>query len=230
VAVISLSPTRALRRPRQLDMRALVGILLTLVAVGGSIAVWTAAEDTRGVLVVARDLPSGSVLAANDVTVARVRVDDAVYAAAIPSSSLDTVIGRQLAEPAHANQILARAQVSDRVALGPDQRVLAIPIRTETAVGGQLRPGDVVEVFGTNSKKGAVPTVVMARATIYDIGRDQRGPATGVNLPSGSNASASGVLQWVTLVVTQDEALAVIQALSNGDLQLALLPALTGTQ
>jgi Flp pilus assembly protein CpaB len=230
VAVISLSPTRALRRPRQLDMRALVGILLTLVAVGGSIAVWTAAEDTRGVLVAARDLPIGTVLAPNDLTVARVRVDDAVYAAAVPSSSVDTVVGRQLAEPAHANQILARAQVSDRVPLGPDQRVLAIPVRTETAAGGQLRPGDSVEVFGTNSKKDAAPSVVMARATIYDIGREQRGPTAGVVLPAGSTGNPSGAVQWVSLIVSQDQALEIIKALSNGDLQLALLPALPGTR
>jgi Flp pilus assembly protein CpaB len=230
VAVISLSPGRALRRPRQLDMRALVGILLTLVAVGGSIAVWTAAEDTRGVLVAVHELPIGTVLAATDVSVARVRVDDAVYAAAVPSSSVDSVVGRQLAEPAHANQIMVRAQVSDRAALGPDQRVLAIPVRTETAAGGQLRPGDSVEVFGTNSKKDAAPSVVMARATIYDIGREQRGPTAAVVLPAGSNGSAGGAVQWVTLIVTQDQALDIIQALSNGDLHLALLPAITGTQ
>jgi Flp pilus assembly protein CpaB len=223
VAAISLSPTRALRRPRRLDLRAVVGLLLTLVAVGGSVAVWSAAEDTRGVLVAARDLPAGAVLSASDLSIARVRVDDAVYNAAVPASGLDSVVGRQLAEPVHANQVLARAQLSTRAPLTADQRVLAIPVRAEAAAGGQLQPGDAVEVFATNSKKDGVPSVVLPRATVYEVGRDERA-ATGSVLPGGVGTSQAGPAQWISLVVTQDQALQVIQAQGTGDLAVALVP------
>ena len=48
----------------------------------------------------------------------RVRVDDAVYRAAVPAEDLPALVGRQLAEPVHARQLLARAQVSARPPLG----------------------------------------------------------------------------------------------------------------
>ena len=54
----ALSPTRALRRSRHLDGRALVGVLLTLLAVGGGMVVFNAASDSRGVLVATRGLPA----------------------------------------------------------------------------------------------------------------------------------------------------------------------------
>ncbi|HET6316717.1 MAG TPA: hypothetical protein VFG86_09680, partial [Chloroflexota bacterium] len=102
MAVISASPTRALRRPLRLDVRALVGILLMLVATAGSIAVWSAEQDTRSVLVLARDLPAGATLAQGDLNVSRARLDDAVYEAAVPANQLSSMVGRQLSEPAHA--------------------------------------------------------------------------------------------------------------------------------
>src|SRR3954453_3601807 len=78
MAATILSPARALRQPRRVDLRAVFGLFLLLVATGGSIVFWSASSDTRTVLVATRDLPPGSVLSATDLAVARVRVDDAI--------------------------------------------------------------------------------------------------------------------------------------------------------
>src|SRR5690606_17243284 len=112
--------TRALRQPRRLDLRAMLGLLLLLVATGGSIAFWTAASDTRAVLVATRDRPAGATITVADLAIARVRVDDAIYQAAVPASELANLVGQQLAEPVHAHQLLVRPQVSSRPPLGPD--------------------------------------------------------------------------------------------------------------
>src|SRR5689334_16868369 len=80
-----LSPARALRQPWRLDMRAVFGILLLLIAMGGSLAAWTLISDTRAVLVATRDLPAGATLGLGDLAVARVRVDEGLYQAAIPA-------------------------------------------------------------------------------------------------------------------------------------------------
>src|ERR1700736_4827268 len=115
MAVATLSPARALRRPRRADPRALIGVFITLAALAGSIAFWVGASDARPILVAARDLPAGATLLSSDLTVAYVRMDDAVYRAALPADALESLVGRQLGEPIHAQQVLARAQVADQL-------------------------------------------------------------------------------------------------------------------
>jgi len=224
VAVISTSPTRALRRPLRLDVRALVGVLLMLVAVGGSIAVWTTEQDTRGVLVAARDMPAGTTLTSDDLTVSRARLDDSIYQAAVPAASLNSIVGRQLSEPAHANQVLARAQLSSRPTLAADQMVIAIPVRPETAVGGRVRAGDAVQVLSTNTKGEPMAThVILPRAVVYDVGQDEEGASRG----SGSRVqlgASGGAPTWITVIVDQQQAVQLTQARWSGELDVALLP------
>ncbi len=223
VAVISVSPTRALRRPLRLDVRALVGILLMLVATGGSIAVWNTQQDTREVLVLARDLPAGATLQASDLNVTRARLDDPVYNAAYSRASLTSLVGKQLAEPAHANQLLVRNQVSTRPRLEDGQMVLAIPVRTDSAAGGRIRAGDAVAIIATDSKTGGTSSrVVLPRVTTYEIGREQTS-SFGSSSTSSTQANA-GAVSWITLIVSQDQAVQLAQARWSGDLDVALLP------
>ncbi len=221
----TLSPTRALRRPRRLDWRALFGLFLLLVATGGSITFWSASSDTRTLLVATRDLPAGAELRDGDLAVARVRVDDAIYQASVPAAELASLLGQQLAEPIHAQQLLARAQLSTRPRLGPNQVALTIAISPETAVGGRLRPGDAVQVLLTTNKgkPEARTTVVLPRATVYDVGHDQR--VTVINTDMADRSAAQGTVKWLTLVGTQEQALQLAQAKGQGDLDVALLPA-----
>jgi Flp pilus assembly protein CpaB len=220
MAAISTSPTRALRRPLRLDVRALVGILLMLVAIGGSIAVWTTEQDTRGVLVVARDLPAGSTLTAGDLTVSRARLDDSIYQATLPASALNSVVGRQLAEPAHANQLLSRAQLSSRPTLAGDQLVVAIPVTPESSAGGRIRAGDAVQVLSTNTKGDMTTRVIIPRATVYDAGGEDAQSDRG-SRQLGVTDSAPA---WLTLIVDQQQAVQLTQARWSGELNVALLP------
>src|ERR1700694_4050611 len=98
MAVATLTPARALRRPRRADPRALIGVFLTLAALAGSIAFWVSSSDARPVLVATRDVPAGATLRGSDLSVAYVRMDDALYRAALPSDMLHSLIGRQVGE------------------------------------------------------------------------------------------------------------------------------------
>src|SRR5438876_4122520 len=106
----ALSPARALHPPRRVDWRALFGIFLLLFGTGGAMFVWTASSDTRPLLVATRDLPAGATLTGSDLAVARVRVDESMYQAAIPASAQETLVGKQLSEPMHAQQLLVQRQ------------------------------------------------------------------------------------------------------------------------
>lgn len=221
----SLTPSRALRRPRRIDVRALFGIALMLVAIGGSMAFWTLTSDARPVLVATRDLPATAVLSAADVAVARVRVDDAIYNIAIPGAEMNTVVGKPLSQPVHAHEMLVRGHLAPRPPLTPDQRAVTIPVTPDTAAGGRMRPGDSVMVLLTlnKGKPDVHTTVVLPRVTVYDVGYESR--LTSLGADSAGSADIPGTIKWLTLAVSSEEANELTQARWSGELTVALLPA-----
>jgi len=233
MAAATLSSTRALRPPRRLDARAVFGVAIAALAIFGSIAFWGATNDSRAVLVAARDLPTGATIEPADLKVVRVRVDDSMYAAALPGDALTTTVGKQLNEPLHAHQLLARAQLSARPALAPQEMALTIPVSAETAAGGRIQPGDWVQVLVTTAKgrPESQTFVVLPRGRVFDVGRDER--LTVVNTASATDSSASGgsesgrargAVASVTLALTQEQAVGLARARWNGELDVALLP------
>ena len=176
MASTTLTPRCALRKPWRLDSRALFGLFLMLVSVGGSVVFWSTSTDTKAVLVATRDRPNGAVLGASDVAVTNVRVDDAIFAAAVPAEERATVVGQQLAGPLHDQQILVRAQFSGRPPLMPGQLAMTIPVSTDTAAGGLIRPGDSVQIVVTTNKgrPESRTSVVLPRVTVYEVGREDQ--------------------------------------------------------
>lgn len=225
MAVATLTSTRALRRPRRADPRAIVGIVITFVALAGSVAFWVSATDSRPVLVATRDLPAGATLSSADLGVAYMRVDDAVYRAAIPADSLQSLVGRELGEPIHAQQVLAQAQIANQLALGRDQVAITIPARPDSAVDGRLRPGDGVQILVTLSDKSrgtAQTSQVLERAQVYEVGRDA--PLASSSATTSDTTAPRGAISSVTLAVTADEARQLAEARRTGDLDIVLLP------
>jgi Flp pilus assembly protein CpaB len=225
MAVASLTSARAPRRPRRADPRALVGIVLTLTALAGSVAFWVSASDARPVLVAAHDLPPGATLRGSDLSVAYVRMDDGLYRAALPADMLDSLVGRQLGEPVHAQQVLARAQFADQVGLAADQVAITIPARPDSAGGGRLHKGDAVQVLVTVTDKAhneAHARPVLERAQVVEVGRDQS--LVSSSLTSDSADTARGPITSVTLAVTADQARQLAEARRTGELDILLLP------
>lgn len=223
MAVATLTPARALHQPRRLDARALVGLFLLVLATGGSLLFWQSANDARAVVVATRDLPAGATLTAGDLTVARVRIDDGLYGAAVPAEELTGLVGRQLGEPVHRQQLLVRAQVSSRRLIGPEQVALTIPVSAQSAAGGRVRPADAVAVLVTTNKGKAdsQTAVVLPRATVYDVGYEARSAVVNTD---GADRAARGPLSSLTLVVSHTEAAQLAHARHNGELDVALLP------
>ena len=222
MAVATLSPTQAIRAPRRVNVRALTGLFLALTAFAASVAFWTVVSDTRPVLVATRDLPAGAILTGADLAVARVRLDDALYAAAVPAESQAELLGKQLAHPLHKDQLLVRAQLSPRPPVAAGQLALSIPVGAQSAVGGRVRPGDVVQVLLTTEKgkPESLTSVVLERATVHDVGYDQRAVVVG----GEGDRAARGPLSSLTLLVTPEQAVRLAHARHNGELDVALVP------
>ena len=231
-ATQSLTPVRALKRPRlRADPRILLGTLLIVLAIGGGLAWAGSVDQGRGVIVATRDLPVGATISPGDLAVTSARLDDRVYAAAIPAADVGTLIGRPVAEPIHANQQLVRGQIGAGPLLAGDQGAMTVAVKAEAAAGGRLKPGDQVQVIVTldRGKPTARSEIVIDRATVYAVGRDERtrfvGGAAGAAGETGAGASDSGgALASVTLIATTEQRLALAQAKWGGELDLVLLP------
>lgn len=223
-----LSPSRALRQPRRIDRRAILGVFLAVAAFVGSLGFWTLSSDTRAVVVATHDLPVGTTLRDTDLTIARVRVDDAMYQAALPADTLSMVVGKTLVEPVHAQQLLVRAQLGSRPALAPHQLAVTIPVTPQRVAGGSLHVGaDVQVLLTTNAGKPEARTgIVLPRVQVYGLGYDNALTvvSTGGGPDAPSPSSRQGRLSSLTLVVTQDQAVALAQAKWSGEVDVALLP------
>ena len=99
MASTTLTPRRALRQPWRLDPRAVFGLFLMLVSVGGSIAFWIDVDRHPSRARRHARPATGATLGAGGLGVANVRVDDAIFAAAVPGRGAGHDLGRQLAEP-----------------------------------------------------------------------------------------------------------------------------------
>ncbi len=228
----ALTPARALKRQRlRLDSRILLGTLLVGLAIAGGLTWAGSVNQGRDVIVATRELPVGAVIGPDDLATTNARLDDRVYAAAIPAAEAITLIGRVVVEPVHAHQQLVRAQIGAGPLLSGDEGAMTVAVKGEMAAGGRLQPGDQVQVIVTLDKgqPSARTEAVIERATIYAIGREDRTRFVGSTAGASGEVSATsgdtgGALASVTLIVTPEQRLALARAKWGGEIDLVLLP------
>lgn len=172
------------------------------------------------VAVAARDLPVGVTLDAGDVRSRRVHRSQ-LPPGVVPPDAAD---GRVLAVPLVRDAFVAEANLAPRDRTGldgvvpPGMRIVRIVVAGPTA---GLRAGAAVDVLATFDAGTAVdpegaayadPTVVVARGALV-IGTDDE---------VASDVAAAG--EGLTLLVTEEEALAVSYASAAGVVTVALVP------
>jgi Flp pilus assembly protein CpaB len=192
-----------------------------LIGVVGAAAFWSGTTGEQTVLVATREIAAGTRLAPGDVVAARVRLGDPLLRAAIPASEQASLLGRELAEPVHDQQLLHRAHLATSPLLSGELRAMTIPTVPERAAGGLVRLGDAVMVMVTpRAPSDASAEVVLSRATVYTVGYDERTTLG----PAGGGQPRRGPITSLTLLVTDAQALQLARARARGDLDVALLP------
>lgn len=231
--VVLAEPVQArVRTPRRWNTGALLSALLVVICGLGALTAINRNAATQGILVFTRDLPPGTVLSAADLRVDQQKLGAAGYAVVVPGGELNTAIGQRLTEPGHANAPLLRAQLVADGGLASGQVAMAIPVKPESAVGGRLRPGDLVRVLGTTGKgtPDSKTTILLPAATVHAVGRERRvGTAGGFGTgDTGATDDTSGTILWITLLMSEEAAIEVGNARWNGELDVVLLPPAAG--
>lgn len=145
--------------PKSRRRPALLALGACLMALGILTGAWlvNGAGDRQSVLVVARAVPFGSVIAAADLTRAHVSHDATV--ATVPATDLAQIVGRVAATDLTPGSLLTRSAVTDAAPPAAGQVLVAIAVPPSRMPAGSLQPGDRVLVVDTPAAGGDPPTL-----------------------------------------------------------------------
>lgn len=180
------TPSRALpTRTRRPGLIALAVLLIVGFGLSGAVLV-SQAGDTSEVLVAARPVAAGHVIAPEDLTIARISGS----VRAIAAADAPTVVGRTAAVPVVSGQVLNRDMLTSAMVPAKDQAVIGLSLAPGQFPTGGLAVGDqvlaVVIPAATDAVAGAGsgPTArAIATADVFGLTPDpNRGPDTLVTL------------------------------------------------
>ncbi|HET6857472.1 MAG TPA: SAF domain-containing protein [Streptomyces sp.] len=136
------------RRPWSLPVLL---VLVTLIGVLGGAVVVARAGDRIDVLAVARDVPVGQTLTAQDVRVVSFAADPGLTP--IPATQRTSAVGQRAAVALHSGELLTRSQLTARGGLGDTEQVVGVELKRGFAPREELRPGDKVAAVILPSQK-----------------------------------------------------------------------------
>ena len=194
----------SLQRRRNLSGAAL-GVLLVAVCTFG-IAAWASSVGNRvQVLVVAKEVPAGSVVQASDLTAAGLAADRQV--SAIPASAESGWVGKVARVELVPGSLLERSELGSGPAIPAGSSVVGLHLKDGT-FPAEIAPGAAVEIVSTPAQgaTGGGGTVVVASATVLSISAD----------PNGSG-------NLVSVVVPTAEASSVASAAAGDNVSLVML-------
>lgn len=204
------APAPAVRvvRPGWRDPRIVAGLLVIGLSVLVGARVFAAADDTIAVWSVRRAVATGSVLAPEDLTRRRVRLDRAASEAYVGTEE-PSPAGRALLRPVSAGELLPRAAL--RTGTAPAEVEVPLSVARES-VPGQVQAGSLVDVWVVPAagEREQVADLALARVRV-------------VEAPRGGDALAPQATRAVVVAVDSGRDLApVLAAMADGRIVLTV--------
>ena len=204
--MVDVPVARRLERPTWVNSRTVLGLVLFGVALFGGYRVMVTGSQTVPVWAAARDISPGEELSLQDVRVAEVRLPSELLPRYIGGG--ESVDGLVTTRAFGEGELLAGRWVTDgEVYLGAS---MTIPVTPEHAVGGSLRPGDLVDVYATFNAADlrARTELVVRSAEVLDV------------VDAGGLVVAEGSMIGVTVAVDPDAAGALAGAIRTAEIDL----------
>ena len=186
--------------------RIAVGALIMAVSIVGVVAAVSRSTQTIEVLVVARDVPAGVQISADDLTTTELAVTSELRS--VPLSELDAIINQTARIPLSAGALLTPSQTSDGPSV-PEGSALVGAVLDAGQFPVMLRPGDEVALI-------ALPAA--------SAGSDSTPEQLGVGVVRETVEPVSGTAALVvTLVVAESFSAQAAAAGASGQLALVVV-------
>ncbi|MGC0417432.1 SAF domain-containing protein [Embleya sp. AB8] len=168
-----VTPTRSLGARRRRP--ALIALSVALIAAGGlgSAAFYQLGDKRVAVLAVARTVPYGQTIAAEDLRV--VEINDAPGLHPIGSGSKAVVVGKRAAVELRPGTLLTSDQVTERIAIQPGETLVPIAVDGTKMPVQRVTPGTrilVVTAAASSSANSAAQPVTVAATVIRSSASD----------------------------------------------------------
>ena len=167
----------------------LLMLLAGAVAALANYAVLTGADDTIAVLVAADTVEAGERLDATSLATAQADPSGGLAEHLFDAGQREAVAGSVATGRIEAGEPLRSSDVAAGAA-PHRQRAMSVPVDATHAVGGQLRPGDRVDVIETD-ERGARYLATDARVLAVASGEGLEGLQSGFSLTIAVNADAA---------------------------------------
>ena len=204
----ALGPADAPRLVRQRHVRrgwVGLGVLAIVLAALGAATLFRAIGPAQEYLAVARDVPVGAQVTAEDLRV--VRLNSSPGLAPVPLREADRVIGQYARVPLTAGTLLSMDQLTEQRVPGPGQQLVAVGLSRDQLPGGSVRAGD--------------PVLLVATAA----GGEAAGPRTFDALVHDlQDAEGRGSEVVLSLLVAEQVGAEVAALAAEGDLTVVLVP------
>lgn len=154
--------------PGWLNLRTVFGLLLFLASSAWGWMLLDGVERGTRLWAAASDLPAGVPLRSSDLVA--VTSDLGQQQLSIYLGAGTNLEGAELTRPVGEGELLAAGFVAPS-AHGSAVRAMTVPISADHAVGGDLRPGDRVDVYATlkGGRGAARTTLVVGSAQVLDL-------------------------------------------------------------
>ncbi|MFD8952809.1 SAF domain-containing protein [Streptomyces xanthophaeus] len=194
-------PAAAPRVVRQRRRRpGLIALSVALIAAGGlsGALLFTASGQRSSVLVVARDVPVGNAITAEDLAPASLALDPAVKA--VPAAKKGGIVGQRAAADLKAGSLLSPGQVTSVSLVKAGEQLVGVALKPSQLPASRLSPGQKVLIVSTPDpaqagapagKPGEVAAAPKTlAATVVAVG--VAAPATGVVVVDVAVPAADG--------------------------------------
>lgn len=215
-AGVAPAPGSVAARRRTSRKSLLAGVLVVLL--GGLLALVAGrmlSEHTE-VLAVARDVPLGATLTAEDLTVANVTADPSL--SPISAGQESQIVGMVTQVRLVRGELLTRGQLGTGDGFGPGQVLVALPLKDGQFPARGLTPGQRVLIVATPGGAGGVAP--FGAGTSQGSGRQIGATVAEVGLPNPATQ-----VTVVDVRVGAEDGAAVAGLASTGNLAVVLLPA-----
>lgn len=192
---------------RRLDLRVVAGLLLMVLAIGGSMGVIRKAQSRVPVLVAARTVEAGAVIKPTDLRVEDISATSGLTY--LPASDRGSVIGKVATERLWPGKLLGSASVAETANLPAGYVAMSLALKADRAAGGSLRSGDYVAVIASGSpeRPETTPTILFADVPVLDA-------------RTAETAEGGGVIVTLRLRLEEARLLAAARAMGSIDLVL----------
>lgn len=148
-----VAPSRSLRaRRRRPAVIAMAAALIAAGGLGGAI-LYNSTGQRIAVLALARDVPYGQALTADDLVVARIASDPAL--SPVAAGDLHLAVGERATTDLHRGALLLVADVTRALAVAPTDQVVGVSARQGQLPAGGIEPGQQVIIVLTDQSLAA---------------------------------------------------------------------------